>query len=262
MSGLRYGCNSLTSIDWVDFIKFNDITYLRVINKAASINDQDLAFYDEIKFSLYGNVNDPSYRIKNGDSAFLDKGTPVYSLKGYSPSFRLVVKGNQQQINNSGELFLVYEADTNLNARTGADLLDIEGKVEYIGINSKIDGKTELASIRDEKTVAELVRMILKAPVDQSTDKSGSEQYFIDIHLKDGSEINRCYWLDTNVLSRGILLPNEFAEAIRAALSPSTMTTNTEVTSALRSNSKPSIFCNGNISTLVEYTQAATVLER
>ena len=56
---------------------------------------------------------------------------------------------------------ILYEADTNPYAKKGADLLDISGKVEYIGVNSAIDGTTELASIRDEGQVSQLVDMIL-----------------------------------------------------------------------------------------------------
>ena len=55
----------------------------------------------------------------------------------------------------------IYEADTNPHAKKGADLLDIGGKVEYIGINSPLDGKTELASIKEESLVSSLVEMVL-----------------------------------------------------------------------------------------------------
>jgi hypothetical protein len=206
------GCTdglSIVNIDWVDFIKFNDITYLQE-HQGFSINENDLSSYGEIKYKVAGNVNNPNYRIKNGDAGYLEAGTPVYSLAGYAPDFRLVVKNNQELV--------VYEADTNPKALKGSDLLDIGGKVESISINSRIDGKTELASIKEKTRVNELVEMILEAPVDQDSSKTGSEQYFLEFHLGDGTTTKRSYWLDTGLLSRGIQLPEEFGTAIRSAL--------------------------------------------
>ena len=54
-------------------------------------------------------------QAKDGDAAFLDIGTRVYTVKGYLPTFRLAAYLD-------GVLQL-YEADTNPCARTGADLL-------------------------------------------------------------------------------------------------------------------------------------------
>lgn len=209
---LLVGCAggpSVAFIDWVDFIKFNDITYLQE-HQSVSINENNLSPYGEIKFKVADNVNNPNYEIKNGDAAYLEAGTPVYSLDGYAPDFRLVVRNNQE--------LLIYEADTNPKASKGSDLLDIGGKVEYVSINSKTDGKTELASIKDQTQVNELVQMILEAPVDQDSSKAGSEQYFLEFHLSDGTTTKRSYWLDTGSLSRGIQLPEEFGTAIRSAL--------------------------------------------
>jgi hypothetical protein len=148
--------------------------------------------------------------LENGDAAFLETGTPVYSIRRYSPEFRLaVLKGTQ---------YLIYEADTNPQAKRGSDLLDIEGKVISIGIKSNIDGKTELASIKDENKVAELVRMVLDAPVDQTVTLSGSKQYILVFNLQDGTVVRRSYWLDTGVLLRGIRCPEEFGQGIKAAI--------------------------------------------
>jgi hypothetical protein len=37
-------------------------------------------------------VCDPAYRPKDGDAAFLDKGTPIYQVKGYPPSEKLAAR--------------------------------------------------------------------------------------------------------------------------------------------------------------------------
>jgi hypothetical protein len=202
---------STVAINWIDFIQLNDITYLRRTSQSVPLKESNLSLYDESKFEVAKNVHNPGYMIKNGDAAFLEAGTPVYSLSGYSPYFRLVVR-------KDGEIF-IYEADTNLNAKKGSDLLDIGGKVESIGTNSKIDGKTELLTIKDQAQIDELVRMILDAPVDQVSLKRGSDQRFLEFHLKDGTITKRPYWLDTGILERGIQLPEEFGARIRSILS-------------------------------------------
>jgi hypothetical protein len=86
------------------------------------------AEFAQVQFRLSGNMYDPDYRSQNGDAAFLEPGTSVFTINGYQPAFRLAVPQN-------GEI-LLFEADTNPKARAGRDLLDIAGKVRYIGINS------------------------------------------------------------------------------------------------------------------------------
>ncbi len=208
------GCSQATDrvdegnvfIDWVDFIRFNDILYVRkVVVPLDAFAEEDLVYFDRVQFKVAGNVSDPSYRIKNGDAAFLEEGTLIYSIRGYSPDFRLVAKGKG-----------VYEADSNPHARRGADLLDIGGKVQYIGINNGVDGKTELASIREEGLVSSLVRMVLDAPVDQTVRSSGGRQLFLAFYLNDGTMVKRSFWPGDGLLSRGIMLPDEFTATIES----------------------------------------------
>jgi len=202
--------HTVTSIDWVHFVKLGGITYI------TSINDQDLKVeigpeFAQVKFQLNGNVNDPQYQIKDGDAAFLDVGTPIYTVKEYKPEFRLAVR-------ESDNKWHLYEADTNPNAKVGADLLDIGGKVQYIGINSATDGTTELAAIKDTKQIASLVDTILRSPVDQNLMPASNISYFIAFHLQDGTVVNRAYWPDTDELARGIILPKAFDTVIEQAI--------------------------------------------
>ncbi len=113
---------------------------------------------------------------------------------------------------------LLFEADTNPKAKMGADLLDIGGKVNYIGVNSNQDGTTELAAIKNPKQVAQLVAMVLSAPVDQTHVSQGGPQYFLAFHLKDGTVVIRAYWLNSGELTRGILLPKAFGSVVAHAL--------------------------------------------
>ncbi len=201
----------VVEIDWVNFIRFGGIHYVAVpIKPGRSITESDLGpVFATVTFKLSGNVRDLGYQSKEGDAAFLDAGTKVYRVKGYSPLFRLAAPQNNA--------FTLYEVDTNPHARKGADLLDIGGKVHYIGIASEQDGVNELGALKDPKQVAALVIMVLQAPVDQNR-QGGSRRYFIAFHLADGTVVTRAYWLDTGVLARGILLPKAFGMAINAAL--------------------------------------------
>jgi len=195
-----------TNIDWVDFIRFNDITYIRTVQQLPYSEDE-LVYFDEVQFRVDANIDTLGYQIKDGDAAYLNEGTRIYSIEGYSPDFRLVAK--------TGMELLLFEADTNPNARTGTDLMDIEGKVEYIGINSPVDGITELASITEQDMVFSLVEMVLDSPVDQTSRIYGSQQLFIMFHLRDGTRVNRSFWSDTGKLQRGIMLPDDFWEMIK-----------------------------------------------
>ena len=64
------GCSKETDrivdIDWVDFIKFNDITYVRKIVPLDAFAKEDLKYYDKTKFKLANNVDYRNYQGKNG----------------------------------------------------------------------------------------------------------------------------------------------------------------------------------------------------
>jgi hypothetical protein len=204
--------NSGPQIDWVNFVRFGGITYVRPYERVGrGLTSSDLGpIYTTVRFKLEGTIHDPAYRARDGDASFLDVGTRVYIVKGYLPTFRLAAYLDG--------MLQLYEADTNPRARTGSDLLDIAGKVRYIGINSEQDGVTELGTIRNARQVATLVAMILKAAINQRYVSQGGTRYFIAFHLLDGTTVVRSYWLDSGELSRGILLPSTFQTAVEQAL--------------------------------------------
>jgi hypothetical protein len=157
-----------------------------------------------------GSVLDPGYRPKDGDAAFLNPGTALYAVKGYKASFRIAAW-------EDGRLTL-FEADSNPAARIGGDLLDISGKVQYIGINSEQDGVTELGAIKSKVEVDALLEMVLQAPVNQQLNNHSGARYFIAFHLNDDTVVARAYWPSTGELSRGIVLPQQFRQTVEQAL--------------------------------------------
>ena len=209
------GCASgggTAHIDWVNFVKFEGIMY-NGDGAHGPLDKSDLGpVFDETRCEISDNVTDPEYDTRDGDAAYLSPGTPLYEVKGYDPSFRLAAKWR-------GE-WVLYEADTAPGAERGSDLLDIEGKVRFITVNSPKDAETVLGEIRDEAEVEELVEMVLDSPVDQSRQANNEDmrrQLFVEFHLEDGTSVNRALFPATEVLSRGILVPEEFVTTIESA---------------------------------------------
>ena len=54
--------------------------------------------YAHVKFKVSGNVCDRNYRLKDGDAAFLDAGTPIYQINGQPPGAQLAARFSGQII--------------------------------------------------------------------------------------------------------------------------------------------------------------------
>jgi hypothetical protein len=124
------GTSSVPVIDWVNFVHLGGITYLPPGDRVGrQLTSNDLGpVFATVRFKLDGTIHDPAYHAKDGDVAFLDIGTPVYTVENYLPIFRLAAYMHSQPV--------LFEADTNPHAHTGADLLDIAGKVRLINIST------------------------------------------------------------------------------------------------------------------------------
>ena len=189
-------------ISWIPMMHFSGIHFLRRGWNADGQGGRDLGVEDlgselyRIAFRGDGYAG-AFHHWQDGDSTYLNPGTPVYAFTGYSSRFRL---GTLEW----GRVFL-YEADTNPSAKTGQDLLDIQGKVTTIDILSKRDGETVLGAIDEGHAVERLVDMILESPVDQGSTDHDRPRYYLGIRLADGTSVVRPYWLETGELSRGIM---------------------------------------------------------
>lgn len=218
IAGARAQAQSIVDIHWVDLVRFHGITYVNSCEAAGylcgtlsrELRQSDLGgTYARVRFRLDGNVTVSNYQLKDGDAAYLDVGATVYRLIGYHPTFRLAAY-------ESGRLVL-FEADTNPAARFGRDVMDLRGKVASVRLDRDDRQLTHLATIRRRKEVVQLVRWILRAPVDQSVSPVG-QRYFIELRFRDGTTSVRAYWPRTNELARGILLPKSFRLAVERAL--------------------------------------------
>ena len=191
------------AINWVPMVKFGGIDYLRrwyLVGQGTREEPRDVTAEDlgrelyRVAFRGDGYARS-GYRYQDGDATFLNPGTPVYAVKGYTPEFRLGTLDDGRPT--------LYEADINPSAKTGGDLLDIRGRVMAIDIIN--DHTTILGTIDDEETIKRLVALMLEAPVNQRSRDHDGPHYFLGIRLADGTSVVRAFWLETGELSRGIM---------------------------------------------------------
>ena len=199
-------------IDWVNFVRFGGVTYLASIDTGRELQPADLgARFATVRFRLDGNVHDTSRQTEDGDAAFLDAGTPVYRVNGYSPTFRLAA-------HQDGRIVL-FEANTNPRAQTGADLLDIGGKVQSIAVTDDTSGGAPVATLADAHLVTTLVSLLLASPVDQSRQSADSgARYILAFHLADGTQVSRVYLPDAHEVGRGIIVSDAFVSTLASTL--------------------------------------------
>jgi hypothetical protein len=109
----------------------------------------------------------------------------------------------------------LYEANEAVGARTGADLLDLAGKVRHLSVNS---GRVELARIKDRGRVAELVQSVLEAPVGPSRSRAEARYCFVVFNMVDQTAVRRAFFPETGELMPGVFASPAFSRAVESAL--------------------------------------------
>lgn len=95
LPGSSSGCHA--QIDWVNFIEVGSTQYVAGLQPPIVLQESDLGrVYAHVKFKVSGNVCDPGYRLKDGDAAFLDAGTPIYQVNGHPPGEELAARFSGQ----------------------------------------------------------------------------------------------------------------------------------------------------------------------
>jgi hypothetical protein len=182
--------NCYAEIDWVDFLLINDSNYSRNVDGIEKVTpDQIGNKVGEVSFMLNDHAC-TDYHAKNGDAAYLPIGTPIFEMKGYRSSFRVIADNK------------VYQAGTNPKARTMRELLDIEGKVVKIGLDSGYDGSaigffTPEAS---EQFVQQLLPLAYVGQ-DETYKKTMHESgVFLRVYLKDGTSFRMVFYPKANAI--------------------------------------------------------------
>lgn len=93
LPGSQPTCNAM--IDWVNFVEVGSTQYVAEPESPGVLQENDLGpVYAYIKFKVSGNVCDANYRLKDGDAAFLEPGTPIYQVNGHPPAEQLAARFN------------------------------------------------------------------------------------------------------------------------------------------------------------------------
>ncbi len=206
-----------SAADWVHSLQFEGITYLAkgslggpIITggeRALTIDDLGSELY-RVAFRIDGYGG---HLNQDGNATYLNPGPAVYAVTGYAPEFRLATL-------EDGEVTL-FEADTNPAAKTGADLLDIRGKVNSIDVLSTKGSIRVIGTMEEERAVERFVELVLESPVDQGHRSHSGSRYFLDFRLTDGTSVVRTFWLESGKLSWRIMTVPAVTLAVWSALS-------------------------------------------
>ncbi|ATP38719.1 hypothetical protein CSE16_00990 [Solibacillus sp. R5-41] len=160
------GCaitNTQTIIDWVDFVKLNDSSYYGIYETELASPDFLGEVASVVKFKLDENVTTTSYKSKNGDAAFHEKGTKIYAVKGLEDVY--AVQSNYK-ING----YQIYFEDGNMsNYRFDTMSQDEIKKVELYKLNEQ--GGYKLLSMLNEQTEIQSFLAVLNASEEKSNFK-------------------------------------------------------------------------------------------
>ena len=185
--------------DWVHSVQFGGITYTarwmvvgpETISRESDLTQEDLGpelYGVAFRIDGYG-----GYFHQDGDATYLNPGTPVYAVKGYSQKFRLAT------------------------LEDGEGLLDIRGKVTSIHVVStknsikvlgtKVENGEDvvLGKIEEDCAVERFVELVLESPIDQGRRDHEGPRYSLYFRLADGTSVVRTFWLESGELSRGVM---------------------------------------------------------
>lgn len=166
--------------------------------------------FASVRCKVQDTTFDPTNGWPDGYAAGIPPGTPVHTVKGYRPEFRLAVY--------EFDAWRIYEAMLNPRAQRGFDLLDIENKVRTIEVQAaRTDDGTLgpiIATFDDPQEVATIVKMIGEAPINQQHRDQGKTHYLLTIYLKDGTSVTRTYYPESGEISWGIMLPQTTREIL------------------------------------------------
>lgn len=199
-------CPPNTIIEWVDMVKINDIRYQHEsLEVPEDLEVETGKKLGEVSYEMADDACS-NHKMKNGDAAYLGKGTPIYEVKGFPSSF-MVYAGNK-----------VYMADENKSAETVNDLYPIEGKVKNITFQSTFDGALIHTFSEDSKEafLREWLTLKLFDPMKISNEKlSDHGRVFIGIELDNGITFRETYWADQNLFHFGAKGTKELQQIVK-----------------------------------------------
>ncbi|MEO4053022.1 hypothetical protein [Solibacillus sp. CAU 1738] len=174
LAGCQYG-GSRAIIDWVDFIKWDGESYLGIYTGVLADERYIGEKIGKVKFKVADNISDPSYKTKDGDAAFLEKGTEIFSIKG-RPDL-LAVKA-EETING----YQVYFASDSTKFKWHFKDMPVD-KVKKIEIYLAYteEGNKKLADINDNNDIDAFLDILTNSKEDsafQPNTENGDPRYY------------------------------------------------------------------------------------
>jgi hypothetical protein len=200
-------------IEWVDMVMIQDIKYQHHFPNPADANSSiSIERGKELGKVSYKMADRAcsNHKMKNGDAAYIEKGTPIYEIKGYPTSLMVVVNDK------------VYVADTNLKAKTAGVLYPMDKLVKNIYFESTEDGSRIHTFSEASKNKFIKAWYQLKLEDVDSLIKEGKlegNRVFLEIEFQNGVTFRQLYWYDTNIFHNGAIGNNEIKEIIDFELS-------------------------------------------
>ncbi len=194
-----------THIDWIDFVKLDGREYHRLGSVYPTYGGEQTLRRSalgqpvaRVCQELSGLRPPADYQTQDGDAAFLPAGTLLHRVDGYAPWFRVgaIVHGQ----------VLIYELFSHPEAKTGADVLDIRGRVRAIAVRPGYHG--EPAGTSEAGDIRPIVDALLAAPTVESQ-RSGRDVYIV-FRLTDGTTVVRPYSPRHSILWPQLKTPQKF----------------------------------------------------
>ncbi len=189
--GVPQSC--MGEIEWVDFLMINSIKYQQNSGETKEVTSNQRG--DKIgKVSYMLSEHACSDHVaKNGDAAFLPMGTEIYAMKGYKTEFRVIADNK------------IYEVSDNPNAATIGELLDINGRVEKVSLESGMDGSPigDFSMDASSEFIQELLPLS-HVSFNEVYEKTKHENsIFLRVHLRDSTSFRLVYYPQSNALTAG-----------------------------------------------------------
>lgn len=199
------------ALDFVPFVVVDGVMFHSTFSPTVTVPESALGdVVATVRCRIADTVGNPEFLPREGDAAYLAAGTELREVVGYRTDFRLAAREEGA--------WRLYEPHEVPGAETGADLLDIGGKVERIHLVEGDRGEDVLRTVDDPAVVRRVVDAVLAAPVladDTRFDRMGNEAtMFVRFDLVDGTAVQRSWHVEAEVLAGHLEAPPALAETL------------------------------------------------
>lgn len=210
--GCPRSVGAMSSVEWIDALHIEDRNYERVDIVAPHVARVERGQLGDrlatITCTTGERVQDPGYRLRNGEATFLEPGTPVHALVGVPVGFRVAAIEDGQPV--------VYEHRA-FEGSTGADLLPFPAD-DVIGVTflSEVDGRTVLGKLSDPGEVRRFVEALQAAPVGDRPNLGEEPRVFVALEFAEFPATTVVTYPAQATTPEGLQLPGAVVERIPA----------------------------------------------